>query len=79
MPRVATKGSNMRRSSVIEAHNVYAKYHIHREEEEETPRDDSQATPATTSPASGSGSEKFAQFHRVEKTGVIYATSRAAQ
>lgn len=52
--------------SVSEAHSMYLKYHRHHQSESaETKSDDHKKVP------------EFSMFHRVAKTGVIYATSRA--
>lgn len=67
------KQHHRRRSSVAEAHTVYVKYHRHHTldgDEEEATIEEDHAYPRSKPP-------EFAQFHRVEKTGVIYATSRA--
>jgi len=63
-----------RRSSVIEAHAVFQKYHRHHSKEltiDEKDEDEYNKIQQASS------STPFPMFHRVEKTGVIYATSRA--
>jgi hypothetical protein len=65
-----------RRSSVVEAHNIYVKYHQHDKagSSEELAELDEEEESLADLP---SCQERFKQFRRVEKTGVIYATSRA--
>ena len=83
VPRPSTN-SHHRRSSVIEAHNVYLKYH-----RDLSTVEDGAAQARVDFPLSAVGDlpspppaaarrDAFRQFHRVEKTGVIYATSRAS-
>ena len=96
-----------RRSSLLEAHNIYLKYHRDLDDVEDNDDDNNNddkaapaadgSTPPSPDPPTASTSTKkqstdddekmllapqhrdaFRQFHRVEKTGVIYATSRAA-
>jgi DNA-binding transcriptional MocR family regulator len=88
----ATQHSSHRRSSVAEAHAIYLKYHrdLSRLDTEDDDEDDHSGSinkkglerellepPSLTKTAHQQGSS-FMQFHRVEKTGVIYATSRAS-
>lgn len=66
--------SRVGRLSIIEAHDMFDKYHRHKEldvkeEEDELTTEKVQQGP-TPSPS-------FPMFHRVMKTGVIYATTRA--
>lgn len=63
-----------RRTSLVEAHTIFDKYHQHELNEEK----EEGAAEASKQDKSTLKAELFAQFHRVEKTGVIYATSRAA-
>jgi hypothetical protein len=90
------KAPRRRRSSVIEAHAIYDKYHRHRkpvkvmieeagddgdEDHHDGEHHDGKVKPVLVAdgenmPASAIA-ELFPQFHRVEKTGVIYATTRA--
>lgn len=58
-----------RRSSVKEAHAVYEKYHHF---EDLAPSEHGAPPPLERT------QQPFKQFHCVEKTGVIYATSRAS-
>lgn len=62
------------RSSVLEAHQIYLQYH------REAQGPDGQN--GHDDPGEGGRGHKpvaqFPMFHRVQKTGVIYATSRAA-
>lgn len=70
-----------RRSSVVEAHDIYTKYHRHREGDHLSfGIEDNEA--AVASEDLGGRDHKpagpnFKMFHKVMKTGVIYATSRA--
>ena len=59
-----------RRSSIIEAHDVFTKYHRHTSIDDDEDDDLLVTEPKVDSPP-------FPMFHRVEKTGVIYATTRA--
>ena len=52
-----------------EAHSMYLKYHFHHTESSEAMDENGTATKRVPS---------FPQFHKVPKTGVIYATSRAS-
>lgn len=69
-----------RRSSVAEAHEIYLKYHRH---EGGGDKDDDKAEDDNTVPTKDLGGRdhkpvlRYPMFHRVMKTGVIYATSRA--
>ena len=87
--------SRRRRSSVIEAHAIYEKYHRHQpagktvqvvEEDEDGDEGDDHGDGGKVEPVfvaddedrpATANVELFSQFHRVEKTGVIYATTRA--
>lgn len=68
-----------RRSSVVEAHNVFQMYHKHssflgiEDDEEESVGGDVQKEDTSLE-----HKPTFPQFHKVMKTGVIYATTRAA-
>jgi hypothetical protein len=70
-----------RRTSVAEAHDIYEKYHHHHDGEDLIfSFDDDEA--GVASEESGHRVHKahghnFKMFHKVMKTGVIYATSRA--
>ena len=81
-----------RRSSVIEAHAIYDKYHRHQpktvkaiEEDDASDDGDDHGDGDNVEPVLVADDEDrpaatvelFSQFHKVEKTGVIYATSRA--
>lgn len=89
-----TPNVRRRRSSVVEAHAIYEKYHRHRhtvkvieerdhgsDEGDDHGDDHGKVKPVLVAddedrPATAT-EDLFSQFHRVEKTGVIYATSRA--
>jgi hypothetical protein len=78
------KGRRARRSSVAEAHAIYDKYHRHRKTVKVVEEDhDGEVKPVLVADDKDTqanvaiGADLFPQFHRVEKTGVIYATSRA--
>jgi DNA-binding transcriptional MocR family regulator len=85
VPRPPSTNAHQRRSSVFEAHNVYLKYH-----RDLSTVEDGAAQPAVENSVAAAGApplppappqarrDAFRQFHRVEKTGVIYATSRAS-
>jgi len=86
--RAAT--SRARRSSVIEAHNIYEKYHQDLmegdviEEGEDQDKGKQEENGGDVPPQEGTRlrvkpevMQRFRMFHRVEKTGVIYATKRA--
>lgn len=81
-----------RRSSLVEAHDIYKKYHRHFEDGDdlEAPGDevglavDNAKHEPPTGPRDAAGLKPgrqpkpyFEMFHRVMRTGVIYATSRA--
>jgi aspartate/methionine/tyrosine aminotransferase len=83
VPPPAANSHQHRRSSVIEAHNVYLKYHRVLSTVEDSSAQATLAAPvaaagAAPSPPPPARRDGFRQFHRVEKTGVIYATSRAS-
>lgn len=67
------------RSSIIEAHQIFMQYHRDSHHENDDDEKETKApTPITVvSKPSGATSTLFPMFHRVQKTGVIYATSRA--
>ena len=89
------RNHHLRRSSVLEAHQIYLQYH-----REATPASDAAATSNilhedddrdnedttkhptvllnTTEDREHKPVPQFPMFHRVQKTGVIYATSRAS-
>jgi len=80
-PRDPRRGRH--RSSIIEAHNIYVKYHKDLVDagpglelpEAEKPM---YADVLTGDDPLQRKPESFPMFHRVEKTGVIYATKRAS-
>jgi hypothetical protein len=68
-----------RRESVVEAHQVYTRYHRHEshtysKNEKSSPVDSASRRDVGTT---ASPTAEFPMFHTVMKTGVIYATSRA--
>lgn len=63
-------GQHSHRTSVLEAHDIYSKYHRHFEEHDSS--EDLGGRDHKPAPS-------FPMFHRVMKTGVIYATSRASK
>lgn len=76
--------TSLRRSSLVEAHNIYLKYHrdlsafdddVDKYQEEQTT---AKATATASLPHLTHPRQAFRQFYCVEKTGVIYATSRAS-
>jgi len=88
--RPSQKNARARRSSVMEAHSVFDVYHKHQEipdtfeelsteMEAEDSKDDADAKSESHEiPKRGrKPSPSFPQFHKVMKTGVIYATTRA--
>jgi aspartate/methionine/tyrosine aminotransferase len=71
-----TPRRHCRNSSVVEAHHIYLKYHQHDNDDDSDGYKD--AAPSSAAAYAGtSTTHLFPQFHTVEKTGVIYATSRA--
>lgn len=62
-----------RRSSVIEAHDVFEKYHKHLS----SPSEEKEPVLLDEVQRARKPNESFPMFHRVMKTGVIYATTRA--
>lgn len=62
------------RQSIVEAHSVFEKYHRHEEIDVNENEDEIITGKAKREP---NPSQSFPMFHRVMKTGVIYATSRA--
>lgn len=75
MPRKARS----RRSSVIEAHNVFNLYHKHNSIEFDGTEEEGVTGGESKEAAAPTAEQKplFPQFHKVMKTGVIYATTRA--
>jgi hypothetical protein len=70
-----------RRASVVEAHEIYAKYHRHHEGEDLIFGVDDDEAGIASEDLGGRdhkpAGRNFKMFHKVMKTGVIYATSRA--
>lgn len=71
-----------RGSSVWEAHAIYLKYHCHADSYLDDNADDSKKEAIipeheAVSMATATAAPTFSMFHKVQKTGVIYATSRA--
>jgi aspartate/methionine/tyrosine aminotransferase len=64
-----------RRGSVKEAHDIYIKYHHHDQEQSAKLHSNEEDLGARDDKPTGGS---FPMFHKVMKTGVIYATSRAA-
>jgi len=66
-----------RRSSVVEAHEAYMKYHKHHVASDDDEQEEVEGSAEYLSSVKTEEGDPWPQFHRVEKTGVIYATSRA--